>query len=123
MDKIKFLIVDDAVFMRRVLKNIIESQDGYTVVGEASTGVEAVELTKELSPDIITMDITMPEMNGISAVKEIRGICPSAKIIMVSAMSQQDMVIDAVKLGAKDFIVKPFEQDRVLHAIKRVLES
>ncbi len=123
MSKTTFLIVDDAAFMRRVLRGIIETCSDYEIVGEGSTGLEAVELAKELKPDIITMDITMPQMNGLEAVKEILKNTPESRIIMVSAMSQQNIVIDAVKLGAKDFIVKPFEEERVLNAIKRVLES
>ena len=123
MSKTTFLIVDDAAFMRRVLRGIIETCSDYEITGEASTGIEAIELAQELKPDIITMDITMPQMNGLDAVKEILKICPSSNIIMVSAMSQQNIVIDAVKVGAKDFIVKPFEEERVLNAIKRVLES
>lgn len=123
MSKVNFLIVDDAAFMRRVLKGIIETVEEYEIIGEASTGFEAIEMAKTLQPDIITMDITMPQMNGLEAVEQIMKQAPNSKIIMVSAMSQQNIVIDAVKLGAKDFIVKPFEQERVLNAIKRVLEA
>ncbi len=116
----KILIVDDAAFMRMMLKNIL-SQNGYEIAGEASNGLEAVTLYKELKPDLVTMDITMPEMDGITAVKEIKKIDPEAKIIMCSAMGQQAMVIESIQAGAKDFIVKPFQPDRVLEAVRKVL--
>lgn len=116
----KILIVDDAAFMRMMLKNIL-TQNGYEVAGEASNGLEAVTLYKELKPDLVTMDITMPEMDGITAVKEIKKIDPEAKIIMCSAMGQQAMVIESIQAGAKDFVVKPFQPDRVLEAVKKVL--
>ncbi len=115
----RVLIVDDAAFMRMLLKDII-TKAGFEVVGEASNGKEAVEKYKELKPDIVTMDITMPEMNGIEAVKEIKKIDPNANIIMVSAMGQQAMVIEAIQAGAKDFIVKPFQPARVIEALKKV---
>ncbi len=118
----KVLIVDDAAFMRMLLKDII-SKAGFEVVGEAANGKEAVEKYKELKPDIVTMDITMPEMNGIEAVKEIKKIDPDAKIIMVSAMGQQAMVIEAIQAGARDFIVKPFQPARVIEALKKLLEE
>ncbi|MGO4887770.1 response regulator [Anaerobacillus sp. MEB173] len=114
------LIVDDAAFMRMMIKDIL-SKNGYEVVGEATDGAQAVEKYKELSPDLVTMDITMPEMDGITALKEIKKIDPNAKVIMCSAMGQQAMVIDAIQAGAKDFIVKPFQADRVLEAIKKTL--
>jgi len=116
----RVLIVDDAAFMRMMLKNIL-SQNGYEIAGEASNGLEAVTLYKELKPDLVTMDITMPEMDGIAAVKEIRKIDPEAKIVMCSAMGQQAMVIESIQAGAKDFIVKPFQPDRVLEAVKKVV--
>jgi len=114
------LIVDDAAFMRMMIKNIL-SKNGYEIVGEAENGQVAVELYKKLKPDLVTMDITMPEMNGIDGVKAIRGFDPNANIIMCSAMGQQAMVMEAIQAGAKDFIVKPFQQDRILQAIGRVL--
>lgn len=117
----KILIVDDASFMRMMIKDIL-TKNGYTVVGEAPDGLQAIEKYKELSPDLVTMDITMPEMDGITALKEIRKIDPHAKVIMCSAMGQQAMVIDAIQAGAKDFIVKPFQADRVIEAIKKTLE-
>lgn len=116
----KILIVDDAAFMRMMIKNIL-IKEGYEVVGEAENGAQAVEKYKELNPDLVTMDITMPEMDGISAVKEIMKINKGAKVVMCSAMGQQAMVIDAIQAGAKDFIVKPFQPDRVIEAISKVL--
>ncbi|GGC97023.1 chemotaxis protein CheY [Pontibacillus chungwhensis BH030062] len=116
----KILIVDDAAFMRMMIKDIL-TKNGFEVVGEAQDGSEAVDKYKELQPDLITMDITMPEMDGISALKEIKGMNADAKIIMCSAMGQQAMVIDAIQAGAKDFIVKPFQADRVLEAINKAL--
>ncbi|PLV56817.1 chemotaxis protein CheY [Thermotoga sp. SG1] len=115
----RVLIVDDAAFMRMMLKDIIVKA-GYEVAGEATNGREAVEKYKELKPDIVTMDITMPEMNGIDAIKEIMKIDPNAKIIVCSAMGQQAMVIEAIKAGAKDFIVKPFQPSRVVEALNKV---
>ncbi len=116
----RILIVDDAAFMRMMIKDIL-TKNGYQIVGEAENGSVAVEKYKELKPDLTTMDITMPEMDGISAVKEIREFDPNANIIMCSAMGQQAMVIDAIQAGAKDFIVKPFQPDRVLEAVRKAL--
>ncbi|HZG77479.1 MAG TPA: response regulator [Paenibacillus sp.] len=116
----RILVVDDAAFMRMMIKDIL-SKNGYEVVGEASDGAQAIEKFKESNPDLITMDITMPEMDGITALKEIKKLDPSAKVIMCSAMGQQAMVIDAIQAGAKDFIVKPFQADRVIEAIKKTL--
>ncbi|MBP2640095.1 MAG: response regulator receiver protein [Firmicutes bacterium] len=114
----RILVVDDAAFMRMMIKDIL-TKNGYEIVGEAENGLRAIEKFQELRPDLITMDITMPEMDGISAVKEIRKIDPSAKVIMCSAMGQQSMVIEAIQSGARDFIVKPFQPDRVLEAIRK----
>lgn len=114
------LIVDDAAFMRMMIKEIL-TKNGFEVVGEANDGLEAIEKYKELKPDLITMDITMPEMDGIAALKEIKKLDSNAKIIMCSAMGQQAMVIDAIQAGAKDFIVKPFQADRVIEAISKAL--
>ncbi|MUV39951.1 Virulence factors putative positive transcription regulator BvgA [Lentibacillus sp. JNUCC-1] len=114
------LIVDDAAFMRMMIKDILV-KNGFNVVGEAQDGVTAVEKYKELNPDLVTMDITMPEKDGIEALKEIRAIHSEAKVIMCSAMGQQAMVIDAIQSGAKDFIVKPFQADRVIEAIQKAL--
>lgn len=116
----RILVVDDAAFMRMMIKDIL-SKNGYEVVGEASDGAQAIERFKESNPDLVTMDITMPEMDGITALKEIKKIDPGAKVIMCSAMGQQAMVIDAIQAGAKDFIVKPFQADRVIEAIKKTL--
>lgn len=116
----KVLIVDDAAFMRMMIKDIL-SKNGFEIAGEAPNGMKAVELYKAEKPDIVTMDITMPEMDGIQALKEIRSFDSGAKIIMCSAMGQQAMVMEAIKSGAKDFIVKPFQAERVLEAIKKVL--
>jgi two-component system chemotaxis response regulator CheY len=103
-----------------MIKEIL-SKNGYEVVGEAQDGSIAIEKYKELKPDLVTMDITMPEMDGIAALKEIKKFDANAKVIMCSAMGQQAMVIDAIQAGAKDFIVKPFQADRVIEAIKKTL--
>ncbi len=111
------LIVDDAAFMRLNLKNILK--DDYEILGEAENGKEAVEMYKEKEPDIVTMDITMPVMDGIEAIKAILDIDPDANIVVCSAMGQQKIVIQAIELGAQDFIVKPFKKDRVKEAISK----
>ncbi|MFC4023140.1 response regulator [Oceanobacillus longus] len=116
----RILIVDDAAFMRMMIKDIL-TKNGFEVVGEAQDGAQAIEKYNELTPDLVTMDITMPEMDGITSLKEIKKINPEAKIIMCSAMGQQAMVIDAIQAGAKDFIVKPFQGDRVIEAIQKAL--
>lgn len=116
---INVLIVDDAAFMRMMIKDILE-KNNFNVVGEASNGIQAIEIYKKKKPDIVTMDITMPDMDGIEAVKQIKEFDKNAKIIVCSAMGQQAMVIDAIKAGAKDFIVKPFQADRVIEAINKV---
>lgn len=116
----KVLIVDDAAFMRMMIKDIL-SKNGYEVVGEADNGARAIEKFKELVPDLVVMDITMPEVDGIQAVKEIKKINNDSKIIMCSAMGQQAMVIESIQAGARDFIVKPFQAERVVEAVKKVL--
>lgn len=116
----KVLIVDDAAFMRMMIKDILQ-KSGYEVVGEAENGQKAVALYQELQPDVVTMDITMPEMDGIAAVKAIKEIDPGSRIIMCSAMGQQLMVMEAIQAGARDFVVKPFHQERVLQAIEKAL--
>ena len=116
----RILVVDDAAFMRMMIKDIL-SKNGFEVVGEAENGQIAVEKYKELKPDLVTMDITMPELDGIGAVKEIKKINPAAVIVMCSAMGQQSMVIEAIQAGARDFIVKPFQADRVLEAVKKAV--
>ncbi|HMN99430.1 MAG TPA: response regulator [Miltoncostaeaceae bacterium] len=114
------LIADDAAFMRMMLKNVL-TEAGYEVVGEAENGAVAVSRYRELNPDLTTMDITMPEMDGLAALKEIRAGDPSARVVMCSAMGQQSMVIESIQAGAKDFIVKPFQPDRVLEAVQKAL--
>ena len=114
------LICDDAAFMRMMIKDIL-SKNGYNVVGEAENGAVAVEKYMELKPDLVLMDITMPEMDGIQALKKIKEKDSSACVIMCSAMGQQAMVIESIQSGAKDFIVKPFQADRVLEAVKKVV--
>lgn len=116
----RILVVDDAAFMRMMIKDIL-TKNGFEVVGEASDGAQAFEKYQELRPDLVTLDITMPEMDGIEALKKIRGVDPTARVIMCSAMGQQAMVIDAIQAGAKDFIVKPFQADRVIEAVKKAL--
>ncbi|MBL5981419.1 chemotaxis protein CheY [Petrotoga sp. HWH.PT.55.6.1] len=113
------LIVDDAAFMRMMLKDIL-TKANYEVIGEASNGQEAVEKYQELKPNFVTMDITMPIKDGIQAIKEIKKIDPSAKIIVCSAMGQQAMVIESIQAGAKDFIVKPFQPNRVIEALQKL---
>ena len=114
------LLVDDAAFMRMMLKDIL-SKNGYSVVGEAENGIKAIEKYNELRPDLVMLDITMPEMDGIKAAKGIKTADPNATIVMCSAMGQQAMVIESIQAGARDFIVKPFQPDRVLDAVKKVL--
>lgn len=115
------MLVDDAAFMRMMLKDIL-SNNGYQIVGEAENGQVAVEKYSDLKPDITIMDITMPEMDGLQAVKEIRARDPQAKVVMCSAMGQQAMVIEAIQSGAKDFVVKPFQAERVLEAVAKALK-
>lgn len=112
------MIVDDAAFMRMKLKDILE-KNGYNVVAEAQNGVEAVEKYKAEKPNLVTMDITMPEMDGVDALKEIKAFDPAARVVMCSAMGQQGMVMDAIRSGAVDFIVKPFDSDRVIKALDK----
>ena len=114
------LICDDAAFMRMMIKDIL-TKNGYTVAGEAENGAKAVEKYTELKPDLVLMDITMPEMDGIQALMNIRELDPKASVIMCSAMGQQAMVIESIQSGAKDFIVKPFQADRVLEAVRKVV--
>ncbi len=116
----RVLVVDDAVFMRTVLKKMLE-EEGYEVCGEAGNGIDAIKHAKELQPDIVTLDITMPEMDGVTALPQIMEVAPATKVIMCSAMGQQPMVVDAIKNGARDFIVKPFQKTRVVQAIENVL--
>ena len=114
------MIVDDAAFMRMMIKDIF-TKNGYNIVGEAENGKKAIDVYTECKPDLVLMDITIPEMDGIQALKGIRANDPNAAIIMCSAMGQQAMVIEAIQSGAKDFIVKPFQAERVLEAVKKVI--
>ena len=115
----KILVVDDAAFMRVSIKNML-TKNSYEVVGEAENGKVAIQKYQELSPDIVTMDITMPEMDGLASLKAILSINPSANIVMVSAMGQESMVREAVISGAKGFIVKPFKEDIILAALNNI---
>ncbi len=112
------MVVDDAAFMRLTIKNML-SKNGFDVVGEAENGAQAIQKCAELQPDIITMDITMPEMTGIDALKEIMKINPKVNVVMVSALGQEGMVKEAVMLGAKGFVVKPFKEDIIVQALSK----
>jgi two-component system chemotaxis response regulator CheY len=118
---INVLIADDLKFIKLVLRELVEKA-GFRVVGEASNGEEAVELYQEKRPDVVLMDITMPKMDGLAALKQILKFDPQAKIIMCSALGQQSLIVQALQLGAKDFIVKPFRDERVVAAIKKILD-
>lgn len=113
------LVVDDAVFMRSTIKRMLENQQ-FEVVGEASNGLEAIDMYRKLLPDVVTMDITMPRMTGIEAVKAIIAEYPDAKIVMVTALGQQKLIVDALEYGAKDFITKPFAPDQIVHVLQNV---
>ncbi len=113
------LVVDDTAFMRMTLKSMLE-KNGYQVVGEGEDGAKGVQLYKELKPALVTMDITMPNMDGITAIKEIMSFDPGAMVIVVSAMGQKSLVIDALNAGAKDFVVKPFQPDRIAEALAKL---
>lgn len=116
----KILITDDALFMRVTLKNILVA-NGYEIAGEAANGQEAIDKYTATQPDLVLMDITMPIMDGITATRTIKGNDPGAKVVMCTAMGQKNMVIEAIQAGAKDFIVKPFQPDRVLESIKKLI--
>lgn len=116
----RVLICDDAIFMRTMIGDIL-GQAGFEIVGEAETGLQAIDRFRELKPDLVTMDIVMPDMGGIDAVREIMKEFPEARILMCSAMGQQALVIEAIQAGARDFVVKPFQPSRVLEAVQRVL--
>ena len=120
MDDVTFLVVDDTIFMRTVLKKML-TEAGFNVIGEAGNGIQAIEMAQQLKPDIITLDITMPEMDGIEAIEKILEVSPDTRIIMCSAMGQHSKVVEAIKRGARDFVVKPFEKTRVLQAIYNVM--
>lgn len=118
----RILICDDAIFMRTMIADIL-SGAGYEIAGEADSGLQAIERYKTIKPDLVTMDIVMPDMGGIDAVKEIVASDPDARILMCSAMGQQALVVEAIQAGAKDFVVKPFQAGRVLEAVQRVLAA
>ncbi len=120
--KPRVLVVDDAIFMRKMIADILEGH-GMEIVGEADTGAVAVEKYSELNPDLVTMDIIMPEMNGIDAVKNIIASDPQAKIVMCSALGQQALVQDALGAGAKDFLIKPFNPSRVIEVMTKILNQ
>lgn len=118
----RVLIVDDALFMRNLLRDIF-TEAGWEVSGEAADGNEALKLYRELSPDLVTMDIVMPERSGIDALQDIMAAAPEAVVIMCSALGQESMVMEAIQNGARDFIVKPFQREQVLEVVQRVLGS
>ena len=117
---INVLIVDDLAFIKIVLRDILE-KSGFRVVGEASNGEEAINLYLDKRPDVVLMDITMPGMDGLTALKRIRELDPAARVIICSALGQQRLIVQAIQLGAKDFIVKPFQPQRVISALKKAL--
>ena len=119
--KATVLIAEDSTHMRMILKDIL-IRDGYDVVGEAENGEEAVRMYNELHPDVVTLDIAMPEMDGIAALKAIKNEHPHAKVVMVSAMNQQNQVIEAIRAGASDFFIKPLQSERGAEAIERALK-
>ena len=116
----RVLVVDDAAFMRKMVTDAL-TKGGHEVVGEAGNGVEAIERYRELKPDLTTLDITMPEKDGLAALKDIIELDPTAKVVMCSALGQESKVLESIKLGAKDFIVKPFQPDRVIDAVGKAL--
>ena len=116
----RVLVVDDAVFMRKMVSDAL-AKGGHEVVGEAGNGVEAIARFQELKPDLMTLDITMPEKDGLSALAEIVAADPAARVVMCSALGQEAKVLEAIKLGAKDFVVKPFQPDRVIEAVGKAL--
>lgn len=118
----KVLIVDDALFMRNMLRNIF-SESGFDIVGEAQNGNEAVELYQQLRPDLVTMDIVMPEKNGIEALKEIIAFDGAARVVICSALGQESLIMEALEAGAKDFIVKPFKPPKVIEVAQKVLSG
>ena len=119
---VNILIADDLSFMRMIQKDIL-TERGYNVIGEASDGREAVEKFRSLRPHLVLLDITMPNMNGLEAMRKIFAIDPNAKVIMCSALGQQNLIVEAIKAGVKDFVVKPFKPERILSAIEKALKS
>jgi two-component system, chemotaxis family, chemotaxis protein CheY len=122
LDGLRVMVVDDTAFMRMMMRNILEDL-GHEVVGEAQNGLQAVQMYQQLRPGLVTMDITMPEMDGIGAVKKIMQIDPAAKIVMCSAMGQRELVLDAIFSGASDFVVKPIQKDRIIEAINNIMSA
>lgn len=118
----KILIIDDAKFMRMTLSNLFQNHQ-FTVVGMAENGAEGIELFKQTSPDIVTLDITMPVMDGLQTLREIIEIDPAANVIMCSAMGQQKLVVEAIEIGAKDFVTKPFDEKRVMETVNEILQT
>jgi two-component system, chemotaxis family, chemotaxis protein CheY len=116
----RVLVVDDAVFMRKMVGDAL-AKHGHEVVGEASNGIEAVQRFQELQPEVTTLDITMPEKDGVTALKEIISLDPAARVVMCSALGQESKVLEAIRSGAKDFVVKPFQADRIQQAIEKAL--
>jgi two-component system chemotaxis response regulator CheY len=116
----RVLVVDDAAFMRKMVSDAL-TKGGHEVVGEAGNGVEAISQFQALKPDLMTLDITMPEKDGLAALADIMAADPSAKVVMCSALGQESKVLEAIKLGAKDFVVKPFQPDRVIDAVGKAL--
>ncbi|ACV24921.1 response regulator [Methanocaldococcus fervens] len=117
---VKTLVVDDSAFMRNILKRILTPTGKFVVVGEASNGKEAIEKAKELKPDLITMDIVMPEMDGITATREIKQILPDVKVVMCTSVDQEKKVIEAIEAGAEGYIVKPFQAQKVLEELNKL---
>ena len=117
----RVLIVDDAAFMRKMLGDVLAKGGGHEVIGEGANGAEAIAQYQSLRPDIMTLDITMPEKDGLAALREILTLEPTARVVMCSALGQESKVLEAIKSGAKDFVVKPFQPDRVLDAIGKAL--
>ena len=116
----RVLVVDDAAFMRKMVSDAL-ANGGHEVVGQAGNGIEAIARYNELKPDLVTLDITMPEKDGLAALADIMGSDPSARVVMCSALGQESKVLEAIKLGAKDFVVKPFQADRVIEAVGKAL--
>ncbi len=116
----RVLVVDDAAFMRKMVSDAL-TKGGHEIVGEAGNGQEAVDRFQELKPDLLTLDITMPEKDGLQALREIISLDPAARVVMCSALGQESKVLESIKIGAKDFVVKPFQPDRVIGAVEKAL--
>ena len=117
----KILLVDDAAFMRMMIKNTL-AQNGYTDIIEASDGIEGLEKCLSENPDLVLMDITMPNLDGIEALRKLKEVQPSTRVVMCSALGQEKMVLEAIKLGAEDFIVKPFKPERIMKTVNKCFE-